>query len=732
MSISVRRVIDARVDGASSVNQHHDFATGASSTTFQAFDAISKSSGTLEFNVLVPGQNAYWSRRVMLETTTVYSATLKVSGPQGTSPTVRYGRDIAVCGFPMNSLLQTVTTSINGSTITTQSNQIMPLVRRLIAASGRARKRIPCPSGVSTCADNAQAGIGTGNEIMNNVRGSEDPDTNGSFRVFSWGTIVNGTFAASPDQDALAIGALPTAGAGAITTTTVTVSFSITTREPLLVSPFITTDDEPAFTNVQAANIRCTLMNPSHESIRLIRVNRLSVTPELQALNAGAAVAAGGYLYDDATNLTTMAFTGTSWSAQPFVNAKLYCNFLSPSPDQLVPASTIYPYLQYDPLQSATVTPIKAVSMNTWQAPAPTKVSSQTVILNTCPDMLAVFAIMGEATEDGVAQPDGSRYQSYNGREDLFATIDSLSIMWNNQPAILATARNNELWRMSYDNGLKYGFDVFNGIRGGGANLVSWINGGAGAGTSAAALANGAVSGAIATTGMPVLLAINKDFPTEPGTAPGVAGVFSIQVDAQVHHHGAPTFFSAGTVNGPNTYAADTWVYPARPVTLVIVPIRSQYLQLNAGGTSSVVTAVSSGEAMLDAPFAPNRIIDSASTNMVGQGASQGFANFFSSAKKGWERGKQLYDSAKQVHDKYREHEGAIKGALDSLGGPGAKIKAALESVGGDAMMGGPGHGVYLHGSTGAGVNGYGAGVNGYGAGKRPRGLLTSEAIRRY
>ena len=670
MSISVRKIIDARVDGASSVNQHHDFATGASSTTFQSFEATSKSSGTLEFNVLVPGQNAYWNRRVMLETSVVYTCDV-VTNSAIAFPILRAGRDVATCGFPMNSLLQTVVTSINGSTVTTQQNQIMPVVRRLIAANSASQKKYSCPAGVSAYADNAQAGITDANEILSTGRSVDRPNSNGSYRSIQFGTWANGQFTVSETPDSVAITrctnsadnalTIPADGAGI----TKSIAFMITTREPLLAAPFVTGDDEPAFTNVQSANIRCSLMQPSDPSVRIVRTNRtvgevFAVTtdsPGCFTVDDPGTGTAGSY-FPAFVKIQNINYA----SAQPFATARLWCNFLSPSPDQLVPASTIYPYLQFDPLVNAVPVAVKASKLLK-DAPVTVPVISQTVVLNTCPDLLAVYAVLSDATEGSTALVnDASTIRSnaaFSGREDLFATISRISIMWNNQPAILASAPINELWRMSYDNGLRYPFDVYTGLRTGGKNQT------------AVARDSNVFPSAVATTGMPLLLAINKDFPTEPGTAPGVAGVFSLQISADVYYYGMP---AAGTSGADQT----------RMCTLYVVPIRSQYLQLNAGGTSSVVGAVSSGEAMLDAPFADSRVIQDGKSkvqHMTGGWGLPSFAAISSSASNAWKKSKEIAEKAKQAREVYKENEGAIKAALGAMGPTGKKAMAGLTAA---------------------------------------------------
>jgi hypothetical protein len=635
----------------------------------------------------------------MIETVSIYQcdiiANAAASGTGLTQTKFRIGRDVAPCGFPLNSLLQTVTTSINGSTITTQQSQIMPLVRRLIASNDKSRKSLPCPSGVNQFADNADAGYSEGNEIVSVQRTSDRASSNGSFRTMEFGNYAGSEFspyAANGTTDP----SWAVVGTG--------VYVRITTREPLLCSPFIITNDEPAFTNVQAANIRCTLLAPNDPAVRLLRTNRSfgfnsnAITSTLDDISAFGTASNNSM---PACGITNLKFVNSS----PFTVARVWCNFLSPSPDQLVPASTIYPYIQFDPLQSAqqaakpTALTTAGVYRDDVNYSSNITAISQTVILNTCPDMIAVYAVLGDT-----ALLTDQKFALYNpatfsGREDLFATIDNLSIMWNNQPAILATARTQDLWRMSYDNGLRVPFDVYSGAKLG--VKTSAVDSG-----SVLLHGQAAPDGLFPTTGAPLLLAINKDFPTEPGTAPGVAGVFSLSVTANCHYYdntqqygNGTTAISAGGV--PDGTAVDT----QRPLTLFVVPIRSQYLQLNAGGTSSIVSAISSGEAMLDAPFTTDRVIGATPTMVGGWGMNMTtLGNLASRGANLWKRGKEVAEKAKKGYEIYKQHEDQIKGAINTG-------KAALEQFNrsGEPMVEGEGAGAMGHG-----VHGYG-GVRGYG-----------------
>lgn len=75
----------------------------------------------------------------------------------------------------------------------------------------------------------------------------------------------------------------------------------------------------------------------------------------------------------------------------------------------------------------------------------------------------------------------------------------------------------------------------------------------------------------IGSSGSPVVLALNKDIPVELGVGSGVAGVYTLQIKATIKNQ------LPYTVTGGN---------------LFIVPISSQYLVLNAGATSELLTTI--------------------------------------------------------------------------------------------------------------------------------------------
>ena len=177
--------------------------------------------------------------------------------------------------------------------------------------------------------------------------------------------------------------------------------------------------------------------------------------------------------------------------------------------------------------------------------------------------MIAIYAVpdfssLTSATQDGLAGAGGSAGALM---EDLMLSIESLQIQWNNNPSLLATFNKQDLYRRTRENGLDLPWYMFNGN-------VSDVDATA---TAVQARTLFDVPKRRATIGAPVLLALNKDIPVEPGVGAGVAGVYTLSVKATFKNQ-FPFTFSA--------------------FTFFVVPINSQYLVLNSGATSDVISTI--------------------------------------------------------------------------------------------------------------------------------------------
>jgi hypothetical protein len=573
---------------------------------------------------------------------------------------------------------------------------------------------------------------------------------------------------------------------------------SLTTTEPLLFPPFTYNDEEVAFTNVQSANVRLTMLSPNDRMSRILR-NIECPSRRMDTVTCASFVQVGNMVgLSNSTpqiQLSSLAYgtlqnSNNSGGQTPF-NITAYANFLSPSLLEPIPETLNYPFLQYYPLvtTNGNITPAPLNSLTPYNMNRPDinsgVITSNVITLNTCPDMLALYVVMDtnfSAASFQVAPSTGVFYNNtqnpsdvstlspiYTGSpviapigsvitsgatswtlvgsgtsstgmfyvilntnqitwvtatyanqpftvtpptttrdpslsySDILASIINVSITWNNNAALMQSFLPSELIEITGTNGLSVAPPISSGVTN--TLFKATIAGNPNASLSLPIdilAESGSANARVSTIGVPLLLAINKDLPTEAGTAPGVSGVYTLQVTITTR-----LTEQAFLLNGTTTNAFQFFV----------TPIQTQYLQLIRGGTSAVVSAVAAADKMLTAPFAPRRTLQGESAHAHkltgGWGWSMpslsGVAN---NASKLWSR-------ASEVANAVKEHAlPAVRAAIEAA----PALQQAIQS--GDytgAVNSALSHGRSLasaasatRGALGMGAHGYGA--HGYGA----------------
>lgn len=618
MSIELFKLTDPRVDGAMVEAAHHDAVVGSSSVVVSRLPAISYSSSNVDWVIQTPGLGVYTSRRVEVEATMLVEVkvTIAVAANAGTGDVehqiVRYGSDFITNSYPFNSCISSSNVQINSSQITTQNAQIMPILRRVLAAKATRRKLGVMPNRepyALYCDDDSKVFSSPWNGV-NNTPDCEDSmasGTQGSFKFTSCvlDTAVTGLTASVSNGRALVtVAASTTAKSG-----TFTLKGELKIREPLFAQPFTHFEDETAFINVQSATVRLNMLQASDKLCRLLKF----VTTSGMAMSA-----------------ITYAFN----TSNPFKESpNLRITYMSPPAATPVPRQVVYPYHQYTPLSNPeTSATIPAGTTET--------LYSNTITLNTCPDFVAVYVALSE---------EGTRKET---QHQGLAAISGVSITWNNQASLLNTFQIEDLWRRSLENGINAPLPVFSG------EALVCAGGVAVAGTAAYK----------PTVGAPLILAMGRDIPLEPGVGPGVAGIYTLKLEVKALHYDALL---------------------ARKMTLVVVPINSQYIRLMEGGTAELISSVATESQLLEAPIAPERTITAKSALV---GGAWGMPKMFTSASSAASaasnfanRAKGAFDTAKDYHSQAKkfiaDHD--VKGKLAQYGGEtGTSLANTLGSVG--------------------------------------------------
>jgi hypothetical protein len=331
---------------------------------------------------------------------------------------------------------------------------------------------------------------------------------------------------------------LPTAGY------TGDVYAQFTVSEPLLLSPFIWCDpksNNQAMYGVQNMNFVFNLGDTS----RVWRTANLVNT----------SLAPQGNCYISASSIQSIS------------NSKLIFNFLTPHPSDLFSARNVVPYWEAprfitQPGQSfLAFTPSASMTAK----PDSHLVSTSSLQLNQIPDKLII-------------QVRNPLANCVAGSPDAFLGISSISINFNNQSGILASATPNDLWRYSVENGSNQSWLEFSGF----ANVADPVTG---------------TGKKIPSSGSLLILEFGKDIQlTEDYYASGSLGNFNLQIQ----------------INAFNQFP-----YAITP-EIVLITINSG-LFVNERGTSSTYTGILTKADVLEAS-AQEPVFQSSVKRLVGGG----------------------------------------------------------------------------------------------------------------
>lgn len=254
-----------------------------------------------------------------------------------------------------------------------------------------------------------------------------------------------------------------------------TVLLKFTVSEPLLISPWIWAEpktNNQAFYGIQNLNFQMTIGSAN-------RVLRSVNTDNIQA---------------GSTKVVSLL---------SFENSSLNFNFLTPKADgsSMLSAKNVVPYYELPRYLSTGHSSILSGGVSVLE--------TNTISLNQIPDSLIVFA----------RKPQGSQL---NTDSDFALAITGISINFNNQSGILASAKKEDLYRYTIENGSNQNYYEFSGS--------------ATSGFSAGAPVSKATAGSY------LMLRFNKDIQIpESYYSSGSLGQFTIQFSLSVRNQTADT-----------------------------------------------------------------------------------------------------------------------------------------------------------------------------------------------
>lgn len=382
---------------------------GGANVTMAQYNAIGSGGTTgfktnINFNVQVPSQETVVARQALLSCRLGFnikgSAVPYSASVAGSGWIFNYGGVDGFGPFPFHQLVNSVQWTINNNTISQNTRDILSALCRIHDRRWLARFNGMTPT---------------------------LPDVYGTYTQLT-ATTINNPFASFQgmglDADIAPRGILPVVinsvsgtnyTAGGSTNAIMEVFIDVT--EPVLLSPFVFAGDEgQGMYGIQNFNAVYNLTQVCSSAVRF-----------------------GGPLtrwVDDTPPVVTLIGV-----ASP----KLLLQFLTPHPSDLLPSRNVVPYYEM-PRYISNLPAFDAVGTSG----ASVRVSSSSLQLNQIPDKLYIFA---RRVMDQRAVTDA----------DAFLTINSISINWNNSSGLLSSATQQDLWRMSTENGINQTWTEFVG-----------------------------------------------------------------------------------------------------------------------------------------------------------------------------------------------------------------------------------------------------------------------------
>jgi len=450
--------------------------SGPAQSTYQQFQATTQSSSSVVFNIQIPSENIVIDRNLHIQTTLGIKVNVSASQLFGTqwvqllgsagnadasgnplnvnpftgvpNPPLapQYGIDYSLQSFPFNSLLTTAQLTLNNVSTSTNLQDVLPSILRMNDKRKLSRWNSETPAYPDSTYGEYLTGFTTGsnNNPMNNILSNgydDDFVPRGAFEVLGYevlhyvnGSYVDNSLAVSSTASTIT-GSLVSAGAG----DTWEIHFKVKVTEPFLaLSPFINTDPM-CKAGLVGINNMSMVLNIDNTCKRLISASTVIVQQNgVIAPTVASAITGVALSY-------TSSVTGLQ--VPPFENTRLLFNFLSLQPEQYQKISTknVVPYLDYPRYLtiSNTLGPIAPFQTNY-------TLTSQAIQLNQIPDLIIISARV----------PMSNQNWNY---ANSFLKITNISVNFNNQSGLLASATANDLYHISARNGSAQSWLEFSG-----------------------------------------------------------------------------------------------------------------------------------------------------------------------------------------------------------------------------------------------------------------------------
>ncbi len=533
---------------------------GALSLTNSPFNAIAANGSQHTYQIQVPSENVFVDRQIEWTSTCFLSVVATVAGTFVLDePVLRFGSDCALSPFPLHSLTQTLTATINDTTTTMNTNDVLREVLRMTDLK-KNREQRTCPTYLDNY-KNYDVAYGTINSPLNGYENATTSELvgNGAFGGVYFTNpngaelVGNGTYTFNAVNYNYINGVPVGTVNGGVLTMVYPLFIAFKSTEKVILSPFIFSDideNETGLFGIQNMQLVFNMNSPALTGLngRVLRSTTL-----------------GGRTL---SNLSYNVSANVNGNQSPFGGSVINVQFLTPSLDLALPPKSIVNYMEF-PRYVSAISGLNVPSLGTASS-----VNSQTITLPQIPDMMIIYV----------------KPQSYGLTDaDFYYPIKKISINFDNYSGLLSSHTQEELYRMSYSNGLHMDYQQWSGQA-----------------------KNGTFGYNVPLTGGFLVLKPSKDIVLQTGQAPSLVGNFTFQCQVD--------FLNTNNIGDPNLTNVNLW----------IITVNSGYFE-TVKGSSRILKGILSESDIINAPIASlqvrseiNRVVGGASfKNMLGNALSK-------------------------------------------------------------------------------------------------------------
>jgi hypothetical protein len=516
----------------------------ALSLTNSPYQAISATASQHTYNINVPSQNVFvdravdWSSGVRL----FFNVSIAAGTPAavGNEAVVVFGRDAALTAFPLNSLVNTATSTINDTSTTINTDSVLREVLRLVDYKKNRLCRTT-PTKLDTAADYTEMANGIFSVLADFLAQTESAERpNGAWWDIDFinpqtGLVLsgNGTYPNPTGGNVSFVSGIPVRSTPDLGTYQIAVQFRAT--EKIVLSPFIFADAAEWETGLFGINNIQLVFNMKADISRTIRNNR-----------------------KNGRQISGVAYPNNSLS--PFIDPRVNVQYLTPSLDIPLPPKSVVQYMEF-PRYLSTYNGTLAPKSTTSSIP------STTIVLPQIPDALLIYMKPQDyQLGSGVAG-------FTNTQGDWYLPIKKISCNFDNFAGLLSSHTAEQLYQMSVHNGLEMDYDQWSGL------AVS-------ASVGAANITGGITNYQpfkIQSVGGFLVLKPGLDITLQSGQAPGLIGNFTLQFNVDVFN--------------PSTIAVNN------PI-LYVIAVNSGFFETLAGSSRIVKGVLSEADIIGAAPAA--------------------------------------------------------------------------------------------------------------------------------